>query len=209
MGSVLESLASLPERTTEPTSGPAWRRNSLQGRSLLLGPLALREALSVRAQGPQSGAGKPQESQPSALAFACSLRNRLPITYLRPRAKSPARGTALPPLTPGVHMSRGFHPGRARTSCWLLPGLLRAPPPRPVGGADTPSLHLKEVPAPMRAPPPRTRRTALWLSPSPPGLGRHRRPRAPGPAACHGAGRHGDGTLHGRCGACLPGARLH
>lgn len=61
-GSVLEPLASLTERTTEPTSGTARRRNGLQGRSLLLGPLALREALSVRAQGPQGGAGKPQES---------------------------------------------------------------------------------------------------------------------------------------------------
>lgn len=86
---------------------------------------------------------RPQESQPSALALACNLRNQLPIMYLRPRVESLAGATVLPPLTPGVHLVPGFYPGRAGTACWLLPGLLRAPPPRLAGGVATPSHHLK------------------------------------------------------------------
>lgn len=144
MGSVLEPLASLTERATEPTSGTARQQNSLQGRSLLLEPLALREALSVRAQEPRGGAGKHPPPPPPgvpALSIGVGSQPSEPATHHVPAAKGRITSRSHSPPTAyagGVHLVPGFYPGRAGTACWLLPGssALRpqgwraGPPPR-------------------------------------------------------------------------------
>lgn len=152
MGSALEPLASLTERATEPTSGTARQQNSLQGRSLLLEPLALREALSVRAQEPRGGAGKHPPPPPPgvpALSLGVGLQPSEPATHHVPAAKGriTSRSHSPPTAYAGGALGARVLP-RPRRDCVLASS--RAPPrsaPKAGGRGRHPESSPKVVPA--------------------------------------------------------------